>query len=60
MSSILHWSKGERNKLFTQIFGRVAELNWMWEKTLEDFSNQVYDNVYSTQPIQILTESFFN
>ncbi|XP_065887626.1 uncharacterized protein [Dysidea avara] len=40
MSSILHWSKGEQNKLFSQIFGRVAELNWMWEKALEDFSNQ--------------------
>ena len=41
ISSILHWSKGEQNELFAQIFGRVAELNWMWEKALEDFSNQV-------------------
>ena len=41
MSSILDWSKGEQNELFSQIFKGVAELNWMWEKALNDFSNQV-------------------
>jgi len=41
MSSLLQWSKGEQNQLFVQIFGKVAELNWMWEKTIEKFIEQV-------------------
>ena len=27
--------------MFVQIFGKVAELNWMWKTALEEFSNQV-------------------
>jgi len=41
MSSLLQWSKGEQNQLFVQIFEKVAELNWMWEKTIEKFIEQV-------------------
>ncbi|XP_065887428.1 uncharacterized protein [Dysidea avara] len=40
MSSLLQWSKGEQNQVFGQIFGKIAELNWMWEKTIEKFVEQ--------------------
>ena len=41
MTNMLDWSKGEKNQLFAQIFCKVAELNWMWEKVMEEFCNQV-------------------
>jgi len=41
MISLLHWSKGEQNPIFAEIFGKVAELSWMWEKTIEKFIEQV-------------------
>ena len=40
-ATLLQWSKGEQNQLFVKIFGKVAELNWMWKAALEEFSNQV-------------------
>jgi len=43
-ATLLQWSKGEQNQLFIGIFGKVAELNWMWKKALEEFSNQVCTN----------------
>ena len=46
MGSLLQWSKGEQNQVFGQIFGKIAELNWMWEKTIEKFVEQVWINVY--------------
>jgi len=60
VSDILHWSKGEQNKLFAQIFGRVAELNWMWEKALEDFSKQVTQCMQYPTSIQIMNKFCFN
>jgi len=42
MSSLLNWSKEECNQIFGKVFGKVAELNWMWEKTIENFIEQVY------------------
>jgi len=51
MSSLLHWSKGEQNQLFSEIFGKVAELNWMWEKTIENFIEQVYTCMCSSAKI---------
>ncbi|XP_065887623.1 uncharacterized protein [Dysidea avara] len=40
VQNMLHWSKGQQNQLFSKIIGKAAELNWMWEKILEEFCNQ--------------------
>ena len=40
-ASLLNWSKQEENNLLGHIFGRVAELNWMWKKTIDEFNDQV-------------------
>lgn len=41
-ATMLQWSKGEQNQLFVQVFGKIAELNWMWKTALDEFSNQVW------------------
>jgi len=41
VASLLRWSRGEENGLLGHIFGRVAELNWMWKEAMDEFSNQV-------------------
>jgi len=40
-ANLLHWSKQEENNLLSHIFGRVAELNWMWKKAIDEFNIQV-------------------
>ena len=41
VASLLRWSRGEENGLLSCIFGRVAELNWMWKEAMDEFDNQV-------------------
>ena len=41
VASLLRWSRGEENALLSCIFGRVAELNWMWKEAMDEFNNQV-------------------
>ena len=41
VASLLRWSRGEENSLLSHIFGRVAELNWMWKEAMDEFDNQV-------------------
>ncbi|XP_065887392.1 uncharacterized protein [Dysidea avara] len=40
ISCLLQWTKGGHNQALVQILGKVAELNWMWEKTIEKFVEQ--------------------
>ena len=43
---MLRWSRGEENALLSCIFGRVAELNWMWKEAMDEFNNQVNKRNY--------------
>jgi len=44
VAGLLRWSKGEENELFTHVFGRVAELNWMWKESMDEFNNRVINS----------------
>lgn len=54
IAGLLRWSRGEENELFAQIFGRVAELNWLWKESMDEFNNQVHLHL-SLDPSVILS-----